>query len=93
MIAHHARLWNRPMVKRPSMNVNNPAGAWFVRPLQSKQLNRPFATISCMVYLCKYLTQLDDIKQKIINLIELNPNVPVYRYGFLNQWRNEPLWQ
>jgi abortive infection bacteriophage resistance protein len=34
IIAHYSRLWNRTMVKRPSMRLNNPAGAWFNQPLK-----------------------------------------------------------
>jgi abortive infection bacteriophage resistance protein len=93
IIAHHARLWSRPMVKRPSMQLNNPAGAWFVRPLQAVQLNKPFSIISCMIYLCNHLSQSDEIKQRIIALINSYPNVPIYKYGFLNNWRSEPLWK
>jgi abortive infection bacteriophage resistance protein len=81
------------MVKRPSMLLNNPAGAWLANPLKPVQLNKPFAVISCMVYLCKYINRSDDIKQKITDLIHAYPNVPVYRYGFFNNWRNEPLWE
>jgi abortive infection bacteriophage resistance protein len=93
LIAHHARLWSRPMVKSPSMQLNNPAGDWIIRPLNQVQINKPFAVISCMVYLCKHLNQSDEIKQKIISLIDSFPNVPIYKYGFMNQWKNEPLWK
>jgi abortive infection bacteriophage resistance protein len=93
MIAHHSRLWNRPMVKRPSMQLNNPVSAWFASSLHPRQLNKPFTVISCMVYFCNYLSQSEDIKLKIIDLINSAPNVPIYKYGFLNHWRNEPLWK
>jgi abortive infection bacteriophage resistance protein len=93
IIAHHARLWSRSMVKRPSMALNNPAGVWFIHPLQPGQLNKSFAIISCMVYLCNQLNGSGDIKQRIINLIDSHPNLPVYKYGFMNRWQNEPLWK
>jgi abortive infection bacteriophage resistance protein len=93
LIAHHARLWSRPMVKCPSMQLNNPVGAWFTYPLQPGQVYKPFAVISCMTYLCNYLNSSDDIKRNIINLIDTYPNVPVYKYGFFNRWRSEPLWK
>ena len=92
IIAHHAHLWSRSMVKRPSMKLNNPAETWIDHPLQQEQQNKPFAIISCMVYLCKHLSQTDDIKQRIITLINSFPSVPIYKYGFLNYWRSEPLW-
>jgi len=93
MIAHHARLWSRSMVKRPSMQLNNPVGAWFDGPFNPSQLNKPFAIISCMVYLCNHLNQSEEVKLKIIDLIDSYPNVQIYKYGFLNHWRNHPLWK
>ena len=93
IIAHHSRLWGKNFPKRPVMQLNNPAGAWLTRPLQQAQTNKPFAVISCMVYLCNYLSKSEDIKQKIIDLIDIFPNVPIYKNGFLNYWQNEPLWQ
>ena len=93
IIAHHSRLWGRTMIKRPSMQLNNPAGAWFAKPLKQGQLDKSFSTISCMVYLCGFLRASQDIKSKIVNLVNAYPNVPVYKLGFFNQWQSEPLWQ
>jgi abortive infection bacteriophage resistance protein len=93
IIAHHSRLWSRTMVKRPSMQLNNPARKWLVQPLKSAQLNKPYPTICCMIYLCNFLNPSEDIKQQIITLTDACPNVPIYRYGFFNHWQNEPLWK
>jgi abortive infection bacteriophage resistance protein len=93
LIAHHSRLWSRTMIKRPSLQLNNPAGAWFSQPLRQGQLDKPFSTISCMVYLCNFLNHSQDIKRQIVDLIHSHPHVPVYKYGFFNNWRNEPLWK
>lgn len=92
IIAHHSRLWSRTMVKRPGMQLNNPSGKWFTQPLRQGQIDKPFSTISCMVYLCNHLNQSDDVKQQIIELINAYPNVPIYKYGFFNNWQSEPLW-
>jgi len=93
IIAHHSRLWSRTMIKRPSMQLNNPAGAWFAQPLKQGQLDKSFSTISCMVYLCGFLHASQDIKSKIVHLVNSYPNVPVYKLGFFNHWQSEPLWQ
>jgi len=93
IIAHHSRLWSRTMIKRPSMQLNNPTGAWFTKPLKQGQLDKPFSTISCMVYLCGFLHTQQDIKTKIVDLVNSYPNVPIYKLGFFNQWQNEPLWK
>ncbi|MDR1895247.1 MAG: Abi family protein [Prevotellaceae bacterium] len=93
IIAHHSRLWSRTMVKRPSMQLNNPRGAWFTQPLKQGQIDKPFSTISCMVYMCGFLNHPQYMKSKIIELIRNYPNVPVYKFGFFNNWNNEPLWK
>jgi abortive infection bacteriophage resistance protein len=93
IIAHHSRLWSRNMVKRPIENINNPRGQWFANPLTQVQAKKPFLIISCMVYLCNGVTPGHKIKTKILNLFNNNPNIPIYKLGFLNNWGNEPLWK
>jgi abortive infection bacteriophage resistance protein len=93
IIAHHSRLWSRTMVKRPGMQLNNPRSAWFSKPLKQGQIDKPFSTISCMTYLCGFSGQPHDMRREIIELIDDYPDVPIYRYGFFNDWRNEPIWK
>jgi len=93
IIAHHSRLWCRTMVKRPSMKPNKHSNAWFSKPLKQGQLDKPFSTISCLLYMCKHISKEENLKQKILELIDAYPNVPIYKYGFFNNWQNEPLWK
>jgi hypothetical protein len=81
------------MVKRPGMQLNNPKGAWLNQPLKQGQIDKPFSTISCMTYLCNFLNQPQNMKQEIIALINAYPGVPIYKYGFFNNWQTEPLWK
>jgi hypothetical protein len=74
------------------MQLNKPVGAWFVQPLKQGQLDKAFSIISCMVYLCTFLSTPQNIKSQIIDLIRTYPNVPIYKLGFFNQWQAEPLW-
>lgn len=92
IIAHHSRLWSRNMVKTPTLNLKNPVGQWFNHPLSEVQLKKPFLIISCMVYLCNQVTPGHQIKTKILDLIDSNPTIPVYKLGFLNNWEREILW-
>ena len=92
IIAHHSRLWSRNMVKKPIVNINNPSELWFDRPLSQVQTKKPFLIISTMIYLCNKVTPNHNIKTKILELIADNPKVPVYKLGFLNNWKNQPLW-
>jgi abortive infection bacteriophage resistance protein len=93
IIAHHSRLWSRNMVKRPIDNINNPIGSWFENDLLAVQKKKPFLIISSMIYLCNTITPNHQTKDKIIELIESNPEVPIYKLGFLNNWESEPIWK
>ena len=93
IIAHHSRLWSRNMVKRPTENINNPTGYWFSNPLTQVQAKKPFLIISCMVYLCNEVTPGHQIKTQILELFNTTQNIPIYKLGFLNNWKNEPLWK
>jgi len=93
IIAHHSQLWGYNMTKIPSARLNNPSGKWFINPLTDVQKKKPFLIISCMIYICDKISPENEIKNKILKLIETNPTIPIYKIGFLNQWKNEPLWK
>ena len=93
IIAHHSCLWSRNMVKRPTENINNSTGYWFRNPLTQVQAKKPFLIISCMVYLCNEVTPGHQIKTQILELFNTTQNIPIYKLGFLNNWKNEPLWK
>jgi abortive infection bacteriophage resistance protein len=93
IIAHHSRLWSRNMVKKPIEKIKNPIDLWFTNPLIDVQTKKPFLIISCMVYLCNQVTPGHQIKNKILTLFENNPSMPIYKLGFLNNWKNTPVWK
>ncbi|MBS9767086.1 MAG: Abi family protein [Flavobacteriaceae bacterium] len=93
IIAHHSRLWSRNMVKKPIIKLNNPSGQWFDNELLPVQTKKPFLIISCMVYLSNQIAVGHHIKERILDLFKNNPNIPIYKLGFMNNWNNEPLWK
>ena len=93
IVAHHSRLWSRSMVKRPIERIVNPKGVWFSSILLPVQSKKPFLIITCMVYLCNEVTPNHQIKSKLLQLISDNPTTPIYKLGFLNNWRNHPIWK
>ena len=93
IIAHHSRLWSRNMVKKPVENLNNPIGQWFQNALLPVQSKKPFLIISCMLYLCNFITPGHHIKEKVLELFTDNPTIPIYKLGFLNNWEEEPIWK
>jgi hypothetical protein len=88
-----ANRYIKDMIKIPAVRLNNPVGQWFVNPLVPVQTKKPFLIISCMVYLCNQIMPDNEIKTKILNLFSDYPAVPIYKYGFFNNWQAEPLWQ
>lgn len=93
IIAHHSRLWSRNMVKTPTSILNNPSGLWFSNNLLPVQTKKPFLIISCMLYLCNSITPNHHIKTKLLELFQNNPNIPIYKLGFLNNWNKQPIWK
>lgn len=91
IIAHHSRLWNRNMVCTP-MHLTNPSSSWLQQPLTSVQEKKPYLVIAALLYLCNHVTPNHQIKAKLLDLFNNNPNVPIYKMGFLNNWRQEVLW-
>jgi abortive infection bacteriophage resistance protein len=93
IIAHHSRIWSKNMVKRPLEKLNNPMGEWLFCPLKEVQAKKPFLIISAMLYLCNKVTPGHHIKLELLDLFNSYPNVPLYKIGFLDGWKNEPLWK
>ncbi len=93
--AHHSRLWSRNMVKRPALNINNPQNDWFLQPFINSNIynKKPFLIISAMIYICNKVTPNHQVKSKIIELINDNPKIPIYKLGFFNDWDKQPLWK
>ncbi|HPS31733.1 MAG TPA: Abi family protein [bacterium] len=92
MIAHHSRLWNRNMVKKPIFNLKNPSGLWFSEVPVEDQTKKPFLIISCMLYLCDQIEPEHQIRSEILGLIGNHPSIPVYKLGFFNNWNTQPIW-
>ncbi|NQX81808.1 MAG: Abi family protein [Flavobacteriaceae bacterium] len=93
IIAHHSRLWSRNMVKKPVDSINNTIGIWFESNLQPVQKKKPFLIISTMIYMCNEVTPNHKIKDKIRELIDNNTDIPIYKLGFLGDWKSQPLWK
>ena len=92
IVAHHSRVWSRTMVKRP-MDISNPKGIWLQNSLTDFAKKKPYLIITSMLYLCNAINAGETYKKKIISLIEENPDIPIYKIGFPNNWNQEPIWQ
>ena len=92
IIAHHSRIWSRNMVKRPN-TIINPRFQWLQNSITPVQEKKPFYVITSMVYLCNAVDSNNEIKTKLLTLFKQNPNIPIYKIGFMNNWQNEPIWK
>ncbi|PWS27881.1 CAAX protease [Pedobacter yonginense] len=93
IIAHHSRLWSRSMVKKPTEKIINPSSDWLNVELLPAQTKKPFLIISTMLYLCNHVTPGHQIKNKILELFDNNPEIPIYKLGFFNEWDYQPIWR
>lgn len=93
IIAHHSRLWSRNMVKKPIDELNNPQGKWLGFELLPVQSKKPFLIITSMIYLCNKVSPNHQVKTKIKKLILEDPQLPIYKLGFLNNWQDHPIWK
>ncbi|WP_301885674.1 MULTISPECIES: Abi family protein [Bacteroides] len=92
IIAHHSRIWSRNMVKRPA-ELHNPRMTWLSRSLTEVQQKKPFYLITAMLYLCNAIDSRHTFKQKLLNLFQQHPDIPIYKIGFFNHWEQEPIWK
>lgn len=92
IVAHHSRIWSRTIVKKP-MNIANPNNAWLRLSISTYQEKKPYLTISAMLYLCNAVKPDNRLKEKLFDLFYKYPNLPLYKLGFSNNWRQEDIWK
>ncbi len=92
IVAHHSRLWNRNMVKRP-LQLARPNHPWLLGTLSIQQQKRPFYIISAMLYLCNVIAPQNKFKERLLALFTAYPNVDLRAMGFPENWREFPLWK
>lgn len=90
IIAHHSRLWSRSMVKTP---IEKSETLWAIGLLI---LFHPFKQKAILDYfllnlLVRFRYPRHHIKSKILDLFNNNPNTPIHKLGFLNNWNKEPV--
>ena len=92
IIAHHSRLWSRNMVKRPTEPLN-PHNPWLSHKLSDIEAKRPFYVITAMLYLCDAVQPDNTLREDINKLFNKYQSIPIYRMGFLPNWKQEPIWK
>ena len=92
IIAHHSRLWSRSLAKQP-MNIKGHRDKWLNTPFTDNQKKKPYGVITAMLYLCNAVYPENQIKAKILSLLDNSKDIPYGKLGFTGNWRNEPIWK
>ncbi len=90
--AHHARLWNRKLPK-PTLWPERTKGIWLKIKPDSDRLNRLYPALAVTGYLLQRLATHDAFPEKIHELLENFPTLPLDYMGFPENWQDEKLWE
>lgn len=95
--AHHSRLWNRDLAIEPE-KLLKPKGNWIAKPFENNK--RVFYFLCVLRYMLLRANPSNSMKQKVENLFNKYPTVPIKFLGIpsdgkgnLLDWKNEPIWQ
>lgn len=89
--AHHMRLWNRKLPKKPTC-PNKTANKWLKTLPSSDKLNRIYIVLAIIQYLLKSFIPTSNFANKLKYLLNEYPDIPKQYMGFPNDWENEDLW-
>ena len=94
--AHHSRLWNKDLAVEPE-RLKSPVGSWVGNAYSNNK--RMFYFLCLLKYLLLRANPGNRLLEKLSNLIDKYPNVPVKYMGIpsdgkgtLLTWQDEPLW-
>lgn len=89
--AHHARLWNRVLGFSPRIPRENKHPDWH-KPVRFDN-NRVFAILTILKYLLGTAAPQSNWTQRVHNLLDEYPDVPVKDMGFPDGWEECPIWK
>ena len=94
--AHHSRLWNKDLAVEPSRLIK-PVGPWLGSSYDNNK--RVFYFLCMLKYLLLRVNPGNRLKDKLIQLFEKYPMVPIEYMGIpsgdngeMLSWKDEPLW-
>jgi len=90
--AHHMRLWNRKLPKRPLVPQKTKF-EWINSIPEQHEQNKMYLTLCSVQYLLKSFIPNSNFGSKLKELINTYPNIPLHYMGFTKNWHSETLWQ
>lgn len=95
--AHHARLWNRVLVKQASRpRVGEIPALDHLRSLDAYQASRLYPALAILVWMANSVLDHADWSRDLVALLDSFPEgapVDLTAAGFPRDWRSLPLWQ
>jgi abortive infection bacteriophage resistance protein len=90
--AHHGRLWNRGLTnKEPAIPRKHKHPQWH-SPVAVAP-NRMFAVLTILNYLMRQIAPQSRWRNRLLNLFDLHPDVPLKFMGFPDNWQECPIWK
>jgi abortive infection bacteriophage resistance protein len=88
--AHHSRLWNRELALKPVI-PNLKHGAQWHHAIQIHN-NRVFVVLTLLQFLQRHLAPRSEWRQRVFNVFDSFPGIPLGPMGMQANWREHPLW-
>jgi abortive infection bacteriophage resistance protein len=91
--AHHARLWNRELPIAPRLMRDR---EWQLPSVLANSHIQPakriYSVFLLLAHLMKQVSPDSLWTDKLVNLIEKHPEVPIKNMGFPDDWQTHPFW-
>lgn len=93
---HHSRLWNIELTKKPTW-PKKPYNPWVSKwenrnqETNNKELNL-YAALCVTVYLLDTVNPYNKFRKKLNDLLMSYPEINIKYMGFLDDWKEEELW-
>ena len=91
LCAHHARLWNRELAVKPLIPYERREPHWHA-PVPVGN-NRLFVVLTMLSCLMRHVAPHSQWRQRLYNLFDRYPDIPIAAMGMPADWRNHALWQ
>lgn len=90
MCCHHARIWNRDFMLNPA-EPRKTSNAWVNTAQIDKK--RIYYRLCIIRYFLSAVSQNNNFKEKVTNLLADFPSVDIVAMGFYNDWQDEHFWK
>jgi abortive infection bacteriophage resistance protein len=91
LAAHHTKILNRTFTIKPILPTRRKLR--FLIDADIVNNGKVYCTLCCIEFFLNQMHANSDFKKNLHNLISQYPKIELYRLGFTDNWKQEPLWQ